>query len=108
MIESSIGFAGMTECLINLKYVLFGQPNQMDGKYCLSWQAGQSINLCAACVGRVASTDQLAPTITFVLLLNRHFLFHPEIKDRESRLLIFQREKPRSNIFFRERRSVST
>ncbi len=44
MIKSFLRSAGMTECLINFKYGLFGQPNQMDGKYCLSWQAGQSIN----------------------------------------------------------------
>lgn len=44
MIKSSLRSAGMTECLINFKNVVFGQPNQMDGKYCLSWQAGQSIN----------------------------------------------------------------
>lgn len=67
MIKSSLRSVGMTECLINFKYVVFGQPNQMDGKYCLSWQAGQSINFVLF-VLVVASTGQLAPIITFVLL----------------------------------------
>lgn len=40
MINFSLRSAGMAECLINFKYTLFGQPNHMDGKYCLSWQTG--------------------------------------------------------------------
>ena len=78
MIKSSLRSAGMTECLINFKYMVFGQPNPMDGKYCLSWQAGRSINLVLL-VLVVASTGRLAPTITLVLLCYRSFWFHPEI-----------------------------
>lgn len=80
MIKSSLRSAGMTECLINFKYVLFGQPNQMDGKYCLSWQAGPSINFVLF-VLVVASAGRLAPIITFVLLRNRSFWFHPDITE---------------------------
>ena len=44
MIKFSLSSAGVTECLINFKHVVFVQPNQTSGKYCLSRQAGQSIN----------------------------------------------------------------
>lgn len=67
MIKSSLGAAGMTECLINCKYVVFAQPNQMDGKYCLSWQVGPSINIMLL-VLVVASSARLSPIITFTLL----------------------------------------
>lgn len=63
MIKSSLRSVGMTECLINFKYMVFGQPNQMDGKYCLSWQAGWSINFVLF-VLVVASTGRLTPIIT--------------------------------------------
>lgn len=76
MIKSSLRSAGMTECLINFKYVVFGQPNQMDGKYCLSWQTGRSINFVLF-VLVVASTGRLAPIITFVLLLQQKLLISP-------------------------------
>lgn len=69
MIKSSLGAAGMTECLINCKYVVFAQPNQMDGKYCLSWQVGPSINIMLL-VLVVASSGRLSPIITFTLLSN--------------------------------------
>lgn len=72
MIKSSLRSVGMTECLINFKNVVFGQPNQMDGKCCLSWQSGRSINFVLF-VLPVASTGRLAPIITFVLLCNRSF-----------------------------------
>lgn len=78
MIKSSLRSAGMTECLINFKYMVFGQPIQMDGKYCLSWQASRSINFVLF-VLVVATTGWLAPIITSVLLCNRSFRFHPEI-----------------------------
>lgn len=78
MIKSSLRSVGMTECLINFKHTGFGQPNQMNGKYCLSWQAGRSIN-SALFVLVVASPGWLDPIITFVLPCSSSFWFHPEI-----------------------------
>lgn len=73
MIKSSLKSVGMTECLINYKSTMFGQPNQIDGKYCLSWQAGLSINFVLYVLVVVS---WLAPNITFVLLC---FWFHLQI-----------------------------
>lgn len=78
MIKFSLRSAGMTECLINFKYMVFGQPNQMDGKYCLSRRAGQSINFVLF-VLVVASTAWLAPNITSVLLYHRSLWLNREI-----------------------------
>lgn len=106
MIKSSLRSAGMTECLINFKYVMFGQPNQMDGKYCLSWQTGRSINFVLF-VLVVASTGRLAPIITFVLVCNRSFFFYFILRlQAGSFCSLVHGENTRTNIFFWERRSV--
>lgn len=69
MMKVSLGAAGMTECLINSKYVVFSQAIQMDGKYCVSWQVGPSINITLL-VLVAASSARLSPIITSTLLSN--------------------------------------
>lgn len=61
--------ARMTECLINSKYMVFSQAIQMDGKYCVSWQVGPSINIMLL-VLVAASSARLSPIITSTLLPN--------------------------------------
>lgn len=74
MIKLSLTSAGMTECLINFKHIVFTQPNQTGGKYCLSRRLSQSINCGFVLV--VTSACRSGPTITSTL--HRNFLFHPE------------------------------
>lgn len=62
MIKLSLTSAGMTECLINFKHVVFTQPNQTGGKYCLSRRLSQSINCGFVLV--VTSAWRSGPTIT--------------------------------------------
>lgn len=69
MMKVSLGAARMTECLINSKYMVFSQAIQMDGKYCVSWQVGPSINIMLL-VLVAASSARLSPIITSTLLSN--------------------------------------
>lgn len=63
MMKVSVGAARMTECLINSEYMVFAQAIQMDGKYCVSWQVGPSINIILL-VLVAANSAQLSPIIT--------------------------------------------
>lgn len=73
MIKSCHRSAGMTECLINFKYTVFGQPNEIRWKI-LSQMAGRPI--FKLCVG--SCRGGFVPIITFILSCNRSFRFHPE------------------------------
>lgn len=73
MIKSCHRSAGMTECLINFKYTVFGQPNEIRWKI-LSQMAGQPI--FKLCVG--SCRGGFVPIITFILSCNRSFRFHSE------------------------------
>lgn len=97
MMKVSLEAARMTECLINSKYMVFSQAIQMDGKYCVSWQVGPSINIMLL-VLVAASSAQRSPIITSTLLSNLLISSKGQLTPSSSTLLVHVWENWRANV----------
>lgn len=103
MMKVSLGAARMTECSINSKYMVFSQAIQMDGKYCVSWQVGPSINIMLL-VLVAASSARLSPIITSTLLSNLLISSQGQLTPSSSSLLLlflsmWGKKNWRANVF---------